>query len=85
MEKLLGLDELEKVPVESVTVNAPIETSAPHLVYPNESNNLTENILVNSSPVETNNLKNLSNNILNLKHVEKELEDETSIIFGFRP
>ena len=79
MEKLLGLDELDKVPVESVMVNEPVES-----VGPSESH--VHNETLNSSPSFTNNVEEVLvkpvNNILNLKPTEETNDDDTSLIFG---
>ena len=83
VEKLLGLDEMEKVPADS-----PSLSMEPGISNPSES------IIVNSTPSETVNnvvennviennlvLENNNRNILNLKNVD-ESAPENSIIFG---
>lgn len=79
MEKLLGLDELEKVPVESVMVNEPLESPVP-------SHSDAKNETLNSSPSFTNNVEEVLvkpvNNILNLKPTEETTDNDTSLIFG---
>lgn len=75
VEKLLGLDELQKVPADSPSLS----------MEPGISHHPTESVVVNSEPEEivNNVVENIpinNRNILNLKNVESK--PDNSIIFG---